>query len=182
LPPRLGSAGFAVPAGGRRGRFYKRPTGRTQAPFCDFIAGGSALFVVFDIAVDQVGHVVVAGILFLQEGVVVVARGIAVVGRIVVGRRIGLGLVGLDFIEGDQLRPLLVRLVLVVVGAARERRGRRAAGDRLIDRAAFRSDCGIAGEVVKLRAAAHALAFQAEFRSGHGGHLVVETLCGEAPG
>src|SRR4029450_5008327 len=63
---------------------------------------GSSLFVVFQIAVDQVGHVVVALLLVLEEGVVIGN----VVGHldVVVDRDVLLVFVGLDLIKGDHLR------------------------------------------------------------------------------
>ena len=59
----------------------------------------SGFFVVLDVAVDQVGHVVVAFLFLFQEGVVL---GDVVLDLDAVDRDVLLGLLGLDLVERDE--------------------------------------------------------------------------------
>ena len=84
--------------------------------------------------------------------------------------RLVLGLAGLDLVERNHFgaRRLDLGLVLIVGRMSDRRSGDAAHRGRLKDSAAFRADSGIPVEIVEFRAAAHALALQAEFRFGHG--------------
>ncbi len=91
---------------------------------------------------------------------------------VVVGGRSFSVSLGLDLVEGHESGAGCVDLGLVVFARRRAATDRRCGAARAHaawkDRAAFRADRRILVQVVELRAAAHALALQAEFRFGHG--------------
>ena len=79
-------------------------------------------------------------------------------------------LAGLDVLQGHEFGAGCIDLGFVVLARPRSDRRRCGARERrsLERRPAFRAHNRIAVQVVKLRAAIHALALQAEFRFGHG--------------
>ena len=97
---------------------------------------------------------------------------------ILVDRHVLVGLARLNLLERHHLGPGRLKFGLVLLGRPRDHGSGGATAERngLEHGAAFRANSRILVEVVEFRAAAHALALQAEFRFGHGDCLQREEI------
>ncbi len=136
-----------------------------------FTSQTSALFLLSDLAIDEIANIVAILFLFLEKRIV---GGFNF--DIVVRHDHGLVLAGVGFLEWNQLRCWHhFYLILVGPGGAMDRARKRRC---LRNRPAFRTGGGRFVKIEKTRAAVLAMMLITEFGFGHGTYLSKERLCG----